>query len=88
MRAELCRGYHTVSGFYHENQCSLGAVKYYVALFRACVELTAGRFDFDLQRYTRAALCEPLDERGMAIFTGRSAVSQHCELRLRVSAVR
>ena len=57
--------YHAVSGFHHENHCRLGAGKYYVALFRSCVELTAGRFDFDLQRYARAALCEPLDARGM-----------------------
>ncbi len=52
------------------------------------IERRYGRFDFDLQRYARAALCEPLDARGMDIFTGRSAVSQHCDLRLRVSAVR
>ena len=88
MRADLCRGYHAVSGFHHENHRRSGAGKYYVELFRSCVDFTAGRFDFDLQRYARAALCEPLDARGMDIFTGRSAVSQYCDLRLRVSAVR
>ena len=87
MRADLCRGYHAVSGFHHENHRRSGAGKYYVELFRSCVDLTAGRFDFDLQRYARVALCEPLDACSMDIFTGRSAVSQHCDLRLRVSAV-